>query len=221
MNAYNWSFPGSIANNISNLETPSTILYDSVGIFKVYFIAYNQCGLDSDSLEFEIHDNPVIDLKPIDSICFGLNTTLSPTVTEGLPSYSYNWSSNAFISNSSSSTPNISTISDQNVYLEVTDLNSCKAFDTIFIDVLELPTVDVGTDQSVCPEDTAFLTGSISGAIPPYTFSWDLASLSDITILNPYYDMDGTETFTLTAVDSFGCTNNNSWSICFRATLEK
>ena len=73
-----------------------------------------------------------------------------------------------------------------------------------------MPTVDAGANQSVCPEDTAFLTGSISGAIPPYTFSWDLASLSDITILNPYYDMDGTETFTLTAVDSFGCTNNNS-----------
>ena len=210
MSGYSWTFPGSAANETSNLEIPNMIYYDSVGVFKTYIDVSNNCGSDQDSLIFEIHDNPVIDLKPIDSICFGLNTTLSPTVTEGSPSYSYNWSSNAFISNSSSSTPNISTNSDQNVYLEVTDLNSCKAFDTIFIDVLELPTVDAGANQSVCPEDTAFLTGSISGAIPPYTFSWDLASLSDITILNPYYDMDGTETFTLTAVDSFGCTNNNS-----------
>ena len=210
MSSYSWTFPGSAANETSNLEIPNMIYYDSVGVFKTYIDVTNNCGSDQDSLIFEIHDNPVIDLKPIDSICFGLNTTLSPTVTEGSPSYSYNWSSNAFISNSSSSTPNISTNSDQNVYLEVTDLNSCKAFDTIFIDVLELPIVDAGANQSVCPEDTAFLTGSISGAIPPYTFSWDLASLSDITILNPYYDMDGTETFTLTAVDSFGCTNNNS-----------
>lgn len=210
MSGYSWTFPGSAANETSNLEIPNMIYYDSVGVFKTYIDVTNNCGSDQDSLIFEIHDNPVIDLKPIDSICFGLNTTLSPTVTEGSPNYSYNWSSNAFISNSSSSTPNISTNSDQNVYLEVTDVNTCKAFDTIFIDVLELPIVDAGTNQSVCPEDTAFLTGSISGAIPPYTFSWDLASLSDITILNPYYDMDGTETFTLTAVDSFGCTNNNS-----------
>ncbi|MDA8670201.1 PKD domain-containing protein [Flavobacteriales bacterium] len=210
MSGYSWTFPGSAANETSNLEVPNMIYYDSVGVFKTYIDVTNNCGSDQDSLSFEIHDDPVIDLKPIDSICFGLSTTLSPNVTEGSPNYIYSWSSNAFISNTSSSTPNISTNSDQNVYLEVTDDNSCKAFDTIFIDVQELPIVDAGTNQSVCPEDTAFLTGSISGAIPPYTFSWDLASLSDITILNPYYDMDGTETFTLTAVDSFGCTNNNS-----------
>ena len=145
--SYSWTFPGSAANETSNLEIPNMIYYDSVGVFKTYIDVTNNCGSDQDSLIFEIHDNPVIDLKPIDSICFGLNTTLSPTVTEGSPSYSYNWSSNAFISNSSSSTPNISTNSDQNVYLEVTDVNSCKAFDTIFIDVLELPIVDAGANS--------------------------------------------------------------------------
>ena len=90
------------------------------------------------------------------------------------------------------------------------------AFDTILVDILDLPTVDAGVGQSVCPEDTAFLSGSISGAIPPYTFTWDLATLSDITILNPYYDMNGTETFTLTATDSFGCINSNSVTVTER-----
>ena len=158
----------------------------------------------------------IIDLKPIDSVCFGLNTVLSPTITQGSPNYVYSWSSNAFISNSSSSSPTITTFSDENVYLEVTDANNCMAFDTILVDILDLPTVDAGAGQSVCPEDTAFLSGSISGAIPPYTFIWDLASLSDVTILNPYYDMNGTETFTLTATDSFGCINSNSVTVTER-----
>ena len=33
--------------------------------------------------------------------------------------------------------------------------------------------------------------------------------LSDTTILNPFYDMQGTSTFTLTAVDAFGCINSD------------
>ena len=109
------------------------IYYDSVGVFKTYIDVTNNCGSDQDSLVFEIHDNPVIDLKPIDSVCFGLNTVLSPSISDGSPNYVYSWSSNASISNSSSLTPTITTFSDEYVYLEVTDNNSCMAFDTILL----------------------------------------------------------------------------------------
>ena len=214
MNTYNWSFPGSIANNISTLEIPSTILYDSVGVFKVYFNASNQCGLDSDSLEFEIHDNPVISLIELDSVCFGLSLGLSASVSEGSPNYNYLWSSvNALISNSTISNPVVTTTIDNTFFLEVTDINNCKGYDTILIDVLDLPTVNPGLNQSICPEDTAFLLGSISGAIPPYIFSWDSPFLSDQNILNPYYDMNGSKTFTLNVTDDYGCVNSNSVNI--------
>ena len=89
MNSYNWSFPGSIANDISNLEIPNPILYDSVGVFKVYLNASNQCGHDSDSLEFEIHDNPVISMIELDSVCYGLSLGISASVSEGSPNYNY------------------------------------------------------------------------------------------------------------------------------------
>jgi len=213
MSGYSWTFPGSAANETSILEIPNMIYYDSVGVFKTYIDVTNNCGSDQDSLVFEIHDDPVIDLKPIDSVCLGLNTVLSPSITEGSPNYIYSWSSNAIVSNPSSASPAITTFSDEKVYLEVTDNNNCMAYDTILVDVLDLPTVDAGLFQSVCPEDTAFLIGSISGAIPPYTFTWDLAKLSDVTVINPYYIMDGTETFTFTATDSFGCINSNSVTI--------
>ena len=109
MSGYSWTFPGSAANETSNLEIPNMIYYDSVGVFKTYIDVTNNCGNDQDSLVFEIHDNPDIDLKPIDSVCFGLNTVLSPTITQGSPNYVFSWSSNAFISNSSSSSPTITT----------------------------------------------------------------------------------------------------------------
>ncbi len=214
MNSYNWSFPGSIANDISNLEIPNPILYDSVGVFKVYLNASNQCGLDSDSLEFEIHDNPVISMIELDSVCYGLSLGISASVSEGSPNYNYLWSSvNASISNRTIPNPFVNTLIDNNIFLEVTDINNCKGYDTILVDVLELPTVNPGLNQSVCPEDTAFLFGSISGAIPPYTFSWNSNFLSDQTILNPFYDMNGSRVFTLTATDDFGCVNSNSVSI--------
>ena len=214
MNSYNWYFPGSIANDISNLEIPNPILYDSVGVFKVYLNASNQCGLDSDSLEFEIHDNPVISMIELDSVCYGLSLGISASVSEGSPNYNYLWSSvNASISNRTIPNPFVNTLIDNNIFLEVTDINNCKGYDTILVDVLELPTVNPGLNQSVCPEDTAFLFGSISGAIPPYTFSWNSNFLSDQTILNPFYDMNGSRVFTLTATDDFGCVNSNNVSI--------
>lgn len=214
MNAYNWSFPGSIANDISNLEIPNSILYDSVGVFKVYLNASNQCGLDSDSLEFEIHDNPVISMIELDSVCYGQSLGISASVSEGSPNYNYLWSSvNVSISNRTIPNPFVNTLIDNNIFLEVTDINNCKGYDTILVDVLELPTVNPGLNQSVCPEDTAFLFGSISGAIPPYTFLWNSNFLSDQTILNPFYDMNGSRVFTLTATDDFGCVNSNSVTI--------
>ena len=214
MNAYNWTFPGSIANNISILEAPNKVLYDSVGIFKVYFNASNQCGIDIDSLSFEINDNPVISMIELDSVCFGLSLGLSASISEGSPNYNYLWSSvNASISNSTIPNPFVSTSIDNKFFLEVTDINNCKGYDTILIDVLDLPTVNPGLNQSICPEDTAFLVGSISGAILPYIFSWDSPFLSDQTILNPFYEMNGSKTFTLNVSDDYGCVNSNSVTI--------
>ncbi len=100
-------------------------------------------------------------------------------------------------------------IIDEYYYITTTDVNGCKAVDSILIDVQSLPVVDAGPNQNQCPEDTAFLSGSISGGILPYSFNWDLASLSNTTILDPYYDMDGTSTFVLTATDAFGCINDD------------
>ena len=98
---------------------------------------------------------------------------------------------------------------DEYYVLTVTDDNNCEDIDSILIDVQSLPVVNAGLDQNVCPEDTAFLIGSIAGGISPYNYYWDLGVLSDTTILNPYYDMQGTSTFTLTAVDAFGCINSD------------
>ena len=41
------------------------------------------------------------------------------------------------------------------------------------------------------------------------------------TVLNPYYDMNGTITFSLTAQDNFGCLNTGDVDIWYNRSLMK
>ena len=219
MTNYSWTFSGNppFVTQNSNLQEPAPVFFGSLGTFNVDLIATNVCGPSpNQTTNFSVNESPIIVLNEIDSVCKNSSLQISSVVNQGTPTYNYSWSSNATINNISIPNPIITTNIDEFVYLEVTDSKTCKAYDTIHIDVLDLPTVNAGSPQSVCPEDTAFLTGSVTGAIPPYTLLWDLPSLSSLTILNPFYDMNGTKTFTLTATDDFGCIASNSVTVTER-----
>ena len=219
MTNYSWTFSGNppFATQISTLQEPASVFFGSLGTFNVDLIATNLCGASTTNpINFTINESPIITLNEIDSVCKNSSVQISSVVTQGNPTYNYSWSSNATINNISISNPIITTNIDEFVYLEVTDSKTCKAYDTVFIEVLDLPIVNAGGAQSVCPEDTAFLAGSVTGALPPYILLWDLPSLSDLTILNPFYDMNGTKTFILTATDDFGCIASNSVTITER-----
>ena len=217
MTSYSWTFSGNppFATQTSNLQQPAPVSFGNLGTFNVDLIASNLCGASTTNpINFTINQSPSITLNEIDSVCLNSSFQISSVVNQGTPTYNYSWSSNATINNISIPNPIVTTNIDEFIYLEVTDSKTCKAYDTIFIDVLDLPTVNAGNPQSICPEDTAFLTGAVSGALTPYILSWNSPSpLSDFTILNPFYDMNGTKTFTLTATDDFGCTANNSVTI--------
>ena len=216
MTNYSWIFSGNppFATQNSTLQEPAPVFFGSLGTFNVDLIATNSCGASTTNpINFTINESPIITLNEIDSVCKNSSLQISSVVNQGTPAYNYSWSSNATINNISISNPIITTNIDEFVYLEVTDLKTCKAYDTIHIDVLDLPVVNAGNPQSVCPEDTAFLAGSVSGALTPYTISWSSPLLSDLTILNPFYDMNGTKTFTLTTTDNFGCIDSSSVTI--------
>ena len=208
MNLYSWRFPGGdIAS--SNQETPPAVNYNAVGTYWIYDSVANQCGSDYDSVSFTIHENPSISLLLTDSTCVFDSVQISPNVTNGTPDYNYLWEANGGITSTSILNPYASPLVDEYYVLTVTDDNSCEDIDSILIDVQSLPIVNAGLDQNICPEDTAFLSSSVAGGISPYNYYWDLGTLSDTTVLNPYYDMQGTSTFTLTAVDAFGCINSD------------
>ena len=150
-----------------------------------------------------------------DSICIGNSVQLLPSVTSGTPNFNYSWTVlDSSLSSYNILSPVASPIATANYNLTVTDIYSCQDSQSITVEVLDLPVVDVGPDQNKCFLDTALFNASISGAIPPYSFLWSPAGfLINDNLLNPSYISVLNKTFYLNVVDDFGCTNLDTISI--------
>lgn len=142
--------------------------------------------------------NPVIDLGADIMACTGDNISLSPGA--GYASYSWNTGSTQ-----SSISPNTS----GTYSVTVTDAQGCTAFDDINVSFNPLPTVNAGSNQSVCTGSSASLNAS--GAI---TYFWDnglgygaAQSVFPTT----------TTTYTVTGTDINGCQNTDQVTITVNA----
>ncbi|MEO1806206.1 MAG: PKD domain-containing protein [Bacteroidota bacterium] len=97
------------------------------------------------------------------------------------------------------------------VRLIITDSLSCNISDTAYryLRIVDPPEVDAGDDVSICPGETRFLNGAGEG-----TYRWSpVGSVSDPSIPNPEININTTTTFTLTAVDEFGCVNRDDVTV--------
>ena len=93
-------------------------------------------------------------------------------------------------------------------WVQVTDDLGCVGSDTIDIFVNPEIIVDAGPDIDLCQGDSAVLGGAptVSGGTPPYTITWEPTDrLDDPTIANPTTNTLLSITYTVTVVDSNGC----------------
>lgn len=106
---------------------------------------------------------------------------------------------------------------EENIYVKIDPENELaesnednnKAFKTI--NIIPILTTNAGADDTICSGSCTTLSGSASGGIPPYTYSWspDNGSLSDTSDTNPTACPDTTTTYTLTVEDANGCTDTD------------
>ena len=214
INSYQWTFyTGSPSS--STLSAPNNINFFQLGTNSVVLQVTNQCGVEKDSIFFDINPSPIISLIEKDSICIGNSVQLIPSVTSGTPNFTYSWSvSDSSLSSYNILSPFANPITIANYSLLVSDIHTCQDSESITIEVLDLPTVAAGPDQSICYLDTALFNASISGAIPPYSFTWSpVGFLLDDNLLNPSYISILNKTFYLNVSDNFGCTNSDTISI--------
>ena len=136
-----------------------------------------------------------------ESTCNGGDGIAVLTLTGGTSPFTYNWSNAA-------TTQNISGLVGGTYTVQVTDANSCMAFDTVIIGQPESPSVSVtGFDESSCSANDGVAAAVVSGGTPSYTYSWSNGgSTQNVTGLAP-------GTYIITVTDANNCTGSDAINI--------
>ncbi len=152
----------------------------------------------SDDVTIIVNPNPVAIAGVGQTICEGesadLNGWGAPTLL---------WSPATGLSDPTIGTPTASPTTTTVYTLLVTDANGCQDSDAITITVNPVPTVNAGTDATMCVGEPHQMTGS--GALD---YAWSPATgLSNPTIADPIFDGLVSASYTLTGTDANGCSN--------------
>lgn len=142
-------------------QTTQTINVSSAGQYIVLVDGGNNTSCkDSDTINVDLRPMPLVDLGPDTCVTSGIVLDAGST---GL-NYIYLWSPTA-------TTQTISANITGNYSVTVTSWPNSPCFDkdTIHVTVIPDPIFDLGPDITICPHQTATLTGPTNA---PYTYLW-------------------------------------------------
>ena len=180
---YSWN-TGSLAQSIQIKQS---------GTYDVIVTDVNGC-IGKDTMELIVNQNPMVDLGNDVAFC----EPGSVIFTDKLKDFgdSYLWSTGSVADS-------ISVNASQTVYLNVTDTNGCKGYDTVNVAVNPLPILDLGNDTSFCIGGEVSLNANNAGS----RFVWSTGEITQqITV-----DQSGTYGVQLTDVN--GCSASDSVSV--------
>ncbi|MCE3278992.1 MAG: hypothetical protein K0S44_1183 [Bacteroidetes bacterium] len=128
--------------------------------------------------------------------CYGAcNGTAFTSPTGGTASYTYSWSPGG------QTTSSISSLCAGIYTVTVTDANGCNTTQNVIVTEPGPLTLSTGSNQMICAGDTATLTGTVSGGVLPYSFSWSNGGTSSSISVAPVV----TSSYTLNVTDNIGC----------------
>ena len=181
-NTYTWD------NNVTNgvAFTPATS-----GTYTVTGTDANGC-VNSDQVLVTVNALPTINAGSDQMICAGTAITLN-----GSGASTYAWDNN--VSNGVAFTP----ASSGTYTVTGTNANGCTNSDQVFVMVHALPTVNAGTDQSVCSGTAVTLSASGSN-----TYAWN-NNISNGVAFTP----TASGTYSVTGTDANGCTNTDQVAV--------
>ncbi len=163
------------------------------------------------AFDFQVFELPELDVNAPDYVCFGEEFVANASVTGGQPEYLVQWTfeANQGVGNFFSTT----TESEGTFLLafEVTDDRGCQDFLDVEFDVLALPTVQAGSDMTLCNQDYAV---SLDENLP-LGGNWFGTGIVDEQngIFNPDGLTSGIYQVGYQFVDEFGCSNLDSLNI--------
>jgi hypothetical protein len=193
-NSGSWS--GSALVTSTGVFTPS-----AVGVYTLtYTIGSGSC-LATDQKIVTVHALPTVTVNdPI--ICSGVLTTLTAVGAGGLAPYTYSWSPAAGLSASTGASVTTSPTASTSYTVTVSDSRSCTKTDVSNITVNPIPTVDAGSNVSICNGSGAnTLTG-----FTPSGGTWSGTGVTSAGIFTPTALGNVTLTYSFTQT---GCTGTD------------
>jgi PKD repeat protein len=164
-------------------------------------------GMGSNSVT--IYDLPVANAGIDDEIPYGISTSLSGSVSNGVPPVSYSWEPSAFIaSDGTTATPFTTQLYSNTTFtLEVTDSNGCKDTDQVVVS-LDGNAVNVtiaSVPTQICADASqAQLSALATGGTGVFTYSWSsIPAGFSSTEQNPLVSPDINTTYTVAIWDGY------------------
>lgn len=156
-------------------------------------------------------DAPTVDAGADKLIVLNDSTSLTATATGGVPPYTYQWSPTDGLASPRAATttaaPRVTTL----YTCKVTDSTGAFGSDDVRVQVEPQLKAAAGKGVVGVAGNRFTLTGSATGGIPPYTFSW---SPADRLLISNQATATGiferTQTFTLTVSDAAGHTSKSN-----------
>ncbi len=133
-------------------------------------------GLDSVVL-FPAED---LEIESVGVLVFCENEpfTFAPTVTGGVPPYTFNWGTG-------DTTSALFIFDPGNYNLTVTDANGCATERNFEALAFPVPTVELPSVVTQCPGEITTLMPEVSGGTPPFQYSWNTGSTSAVITVSP------------------------------------
>jgi gliding motility-associated-like protein len=226
--SYTWNGPSvsNVVNQCVNASAP--------GVYTVQTTLFSNCNGPSFTYTLTNQPAPLANAGPNATVCANNNVvSLSGSITgfSSTPQWS---SSGSGVFNSSTSlattyTPSAAEISAGSVTLTLATVNNgicAPSISTVEVVIIPSPTANAGSDQTICTNTTAALSGTITGSTN--TGSWTSSGSGTFSpsanILNPTYlpsatDLSsGSVTITLTSTGNQGCFAANDNMVLFFQT---
>lgn len=211
---YNYFWTDTLDNSVG-INMPMVSI-DSSSVYNILVVDAN-----NDSVSDFITVSPVAPMSitlsaDVDSFGYhitcpgqGETANIQLQVEGGVSPYSFDWSNGSF-------SQNLNNVSAGWYSVRVTGMGGCQVIDSIQIIAPEhftwTPNIHTylngGAFSCDTCNDAIMFVQSISGGIPPYSILWSTGSTND-SIFNVFAD----STYSISIVDSLGCTINDSGSI--------
>ncbi len=143
-------------------ETTQTITPTISGLYAVEVIDAHDC-MGSDEIDLEISTDLTVAIAGKSSICSPgsgpVETTLQAPGFSTLPGVSYQWSHRSGgIWSAMGANSETLTVSDTGKYAVFVNFSSCSGTDTLRVEMIDPPSVDLGEDVTICSAEPLVLT---------------------------------------------------------------